>query len=58
MKRGPQPDCAKVRPNALLLSGEPPAAVRIDDEDILILIEFFKTLDQWDRDAENSRKVV
>jgi hypothetical protein len=58
MKRDSQPDCAEARPNAPLLSEELPAAARIDDEDILILIEFFKTLDQWDRDAENSRKVV
>jgi len=58
MKRGSQPDGTEVRANALPISAETRTAVTFDDEDILILIEFFKTLDRWDRDAENLRKIV
>jgi hypothetical protein len=58
MKRDFQPDCAEVRANAPPLSAETRTAVTFDDEDLLILIEFFKTLDRWDRDAENLRKIV
>ena len=59
MKGGSQPEradvCADLTPP---VTDERHRLAEIQDEDISILIRFFKTLDQWDRDAENPGKVV
>jgi hypothetical protein len=58
MKRDLQSDSAVCPARTSSVTGEVQAPIAIDDHDILVLVEFFKTLDQWDRDAENFRKVV
>jgi hypothetical protein len=58
MKRDLQSDAAACPARTLSVAEEAQAPVGIDDDGILVLVEFFKTLDQWDRDAENLRKVV